>query len=71
MRVLAIDTSSNVASAAVMEDGKLLGDSILNHKKTHSQKIMVMIRELMKYLDLTVSDNDFFAAANGPGSYKG
>ena len=71
MRVLAIDTSSNVASAAVMEDGKLLGESILNHKKTHSQKIMVMIRELMQDLELTVSDIDVFAAANGPGSFTG
>ena len=46
MRVLALDTSSNVASAAIIEDGKLLGENILNHKKTHSQKIMVMIEEL-------------------------
>ena len=39
MRVLAIDTSSNVATVAVMEDELLLGEYILNHKKTHSQKI--------------------------------
>ena len=37
MRVLAIDTSSNVATVAVMEDELLLGEYILNHKKTHSQ----------------------------------
>ena len=33
MRVLAIDTSSNVATVAVMEDELLLGEYILNHKK--------------------------------------
>lgn len=71
MKVLALDTSSNVATAAVMEDGKLLGESILNHKKTHSQKIMVMIEELLKDLELTVRDIDLFAAANGPGSFTG
>lgn len=71
MKILAIDTSSNVASAAVVEDGKLLGENILNHKKTHSQKIMVMIQELMSDLELNVRDIDVFAAANGPGSFTG
>lgn len=71
MRVLALDTSSNVASAAIIEDGKLLGENILNHKKTHSQKIMVMIEELFGDLELTVHDIDVFAAANGPGSFTG
>ena len=37
MRVLAIDTSSNVATVAVMEDELLLGEYILNHKKTHTE----------------------------------
>ena len=71
MKILAIDTSSNVASAAVVEDGILLGECILNHKKTHSQKIMVMVQELINDLELTVQDIDIFAAANGPGSFTG
>ena len=71
MRVLAIDTASNVATAAVVEDDKLLGEIVLNHKKTHSQKIMVMIQQLMDDLELKVKDIDVFAAANGPGSFTG
>ncbi|MCD8181628.1 MAG: tRNA (adenosine(37)-N6)-threonylcarbamoyltransferase complex dimerization subunit type 1 TsaB [Firmicutes bacterium] len=71
MRVLAVDTSSNVAAAAVMEDDLLLGEYILNHKKTHSQKLMVMIEQLLGDLDLTVRDIDIFAAAVGPGSFTG
>ena len=54
MRVLAIDTSSNVATVAVMEDELLLGEYILNHKKTHSQKIMTMIEQILSELELTV-----------------
>ena len=42
MRVLAIDTATNVASAAVVEDGKLIGEYTINNKKTHSQLIMVL-----------------------------
>ena len=71
MRVLAVETSANVASAAVMEDDLLLGEYILNHKKTHSQKIMPMIDNLLTDLELTPSDIDVFAAAVGPGSFTG
>lgn len=71
MKILAIDTSSNVAAAAVTCDGKLIGEYILNHKKTHSQKIMPMIDELMKSAELDVSDIDLFAAVTGPGSFTG
>lgn len=71
MRVLAIDTSSNVATVAVMEDELLLGEYILNHKKTHSQKIMTMIEQLLSDLELKVDDIDVFAASTGPGSFTG
>lgn len=71
MRILALDTSSNTATAAVMEDDVLLGEYILNHKKTHSQKIMIMIERLLDDLELEVSDIDYFAAAVGPGSFTG
>lgn len=71
MRVLAIDTTSNVATAAVVEDEILLGERILNFKKTHSQKIMPMISELLEELELKAADIDMFAVANGPGSFTG
>lgn len=71
MKVLAIDTSSAVASAAVLDDGKLTAEYILNHNKTHSQKIMPMIEDIIKSSDLTINDIDIFAAAYGPGSFTG
>ena len=71
MRILAIDTSSNVAAAAVTEDGRLKGEYILNHKKTHSQKIMPMLDELMRSLEIEPADIDLFAAVCGPGSFTG
>ncbi len=71
MKILAADTSTNVAAAAVTEDNVLLGEYILNHKKTHSQKIMPMIDALLTDLELTVNDIDLFAVSNGPGSFTG
>lgn len=71
MKVLAIDTSSVVAAVALMDDEKLLGEYSINNKKTHSQKLMVMIDEIMKDLDIKPSDIDVFAASIGPGSFTG
>ncbi|WHH57564.1 tRNA (adenosine(37)-N6)-threonylcarbamoyltransferase complex dimerization subunit type 1 TsaB [Petroclostridium sp. X23] len=71
MKVLAVDTSSIVATAAILEDDKLIGEYILNHKKTHSQKLMPMIKEILSSAALKVEDIDVFAAANGPGSFTG
>lgn len=71
MKVLAIDTSTVIASVALMDDEKLLGEYSINNKKTHSQKLMVMINEIMRNLDLNPSDIDVFAASIGPGSFTG
>lgn len=71
MKVLAVDTSSIVATAAIMEDDRLIGEYILNHKKTHSQKLMPIISEILSSADLKADDIDVFAVANGPGSFTG
>lgn len=71
MKILAIDTSSNAASVAVLENNLLLGEFVLNHKKTHSQEIMPMVDDVLKRCELKVSDIDLFAAAKGPGSFTG
>lgn len=71
MKTLAIDTSATAATAAVIEDGTLIGTTTLNLKKPHSQKIMPVIEELLKLLELEPADIDLFAAAHGPGSFTG
>lgn len=54
-----------------MEDDRLLGEFIINHKKTHSRKLMPMIRELMDSLELKPEDLDLYAVSIGPGSFTG
>lgn len=71
MKVLAVDTSSSVAAVAVMDDALLLGEYLLNHEKTHSQKLVPMIKEIMDGLELLPGDIDLFAASSGPGSFTG
>lgn len=71
MKVLAIESASITASCAVSEDGNLLGEYTLNHKKTHSEKLMPLIESLMNELGLKIQDIDVVAVSEGPGSYTG
>ena len=71
MRLLAIDTSSLTATAALLDDNKLVGEYTLNHKKNHSQKLMPMIEELLDSCDTKPKEIDVFAVSLGPGSFTG
>lgn len=71
MKILAVDTSSAVASAAIVEDDKLISECVLNNKLTHSQTLMPMIDDVFKKSELKPCDIDIFAVANGPGSFTG
>lgn len=71
MKILALDTSSMTATVAILDDNKLIGEYTLNHKKSHSQKLMPMIDELIKSCDLIPNEIDVFAVSLGPGSFTG
>jgi len=71
MRALAIDTSTAMASIAVADEQGLLAGYSLMDMKTHSQKLVPMLRELLAHMDLTPADIDVFAAITGPGSFTG
>lgn len=71
MKVLAVDSSSVVATAAIVEDCKLLGELVLNHKLTHSEQLMPLVDQLLRMIELKPGDMDLYAVANGPGSFTG
>ncbi len=71
MNILAIDTSSLNATVAVLNDEKLLGEFIISNKNTHSQIIMPMLDEMLKFAGIDIDDIDVFATAIGPGSFTG
>ena len=45
MQILAFETSAKAASVALVQDGKLLGESYQNTGMTHSQTLMVMAED--------------------------
>jgi tRNA threonylcarbamoyl adenosine modification protein YeaZ len=71
MKILGIDTSSLAASISVIEDNKLICEYTINTKKTHSQKLMLMIENMFKISDLEMKDIDLIAVCEGPGSFTG
>lgn len=71
MRILAIDSSSMVATIAVVTDDILTAEYTTNYKKTHSQTLMPMIEEITKTIDLDMNTLDAIAISGGPGSYTG
>ena len=71
MKVLAVDTSTMMATCAVLEDDNLLGEYSLNQKVSSSENLVPMIKELLDSLGLHVSDIDLYGVAIGPGSFTG
>ena len=71
MLILAFETSAKAASAALLEDGKLLAESYQNTGLTHSQTLMVMAENLLHQCGKTVTDVNAVAVAAGPGSFTG
>jgi len=71
MRILAIETSAKAASAALLEDGKLLAQNMQNAGLTHSRTLLPMVHALLDGVALEVKDVDKIAVAHGPGSFTG
>ncbi len=71
MKILAVESSAVAAAAALVEDGKLLGEAFLNVGLTHSCTLMPMIESLLQNAGVSVRDVDLFAVSNGPGSFTG
>ena len=71
MTILSIDTSGKTASVALSKDGRLLGETSIVTRLTHSQVILPMVQKLLADCETDINDIDCVAAANGPGSYTG
>ena len=71
MLILALDSSALPASAALLEDDKILSEFYINTKQTHSQTLMPMVDAVLKTAQKTLNDLDCIAVSAGPGSFTG
>lgn len=71
MKLLVLESSGLVASVALMEEDKLIGEYTVNFKKTHSQTLLPMVDELVKNVGLDLKELDAIGISKGPGSFTG
>lgn len=71
MKILSIDTSSNICSVSILENKNVIYNKSLKNTLTHSEKLMPMIEEAFNNISFNISDIDLFTCSKGPGSFTG
>lgn len=71
MKYLTIDTTTKVSTVALAEDEKLIGEGFLHTAKTHSERIIPMIDQLLAAADWRLRDLEMIGVVRGPGSFTG
>ena len=71
MKILAIDSTANTSTVALLENETLLGIYTANTKNTHSETLLPMIKHLLSTLRVSNDQIDVYAVSNGPGSFTG
>lgn len=71
MKVLGIDSSGLVASAAIVSEEALIAEFTINNKQTHSQTLLPMIDQVVQMSNVSLEEIDGIAVAAGPGSFTG
>ncbi|MBB6454859.1 tRNA threonylcarbamoyladenosine biosynthesis protein TsaB [Salirhabdus euzebyi] len=71
MKVLAMDTSNQVMSVAILNDNQVIGEYTTNVKQNHSVRLMPAIDRVMKDAGIQPNEIEKMAVAVGPGSFTG
>ena len=71
MKILGIDSSGLVASAAIADEKNIIAEFTVNNKQTHSQTLLPMIEKVVDMSGIELEQLDAIAIAAGPGSFTG
>lgn len=71
MNILAIDTSSNLCSVAILQENVVVDEINLDNGKTHSENLMPMVAEILERNHFKLSDMELICCSVGPGSFTG
>lgn len=69
--VLAIETSGNLCSVAVLLSEDIYSECNVNKKNIHSEILFELINNSLAKLSLTINDISTIAISEGPGSFTG
>ena len=71
MRLLALETATLAGGAALLDAGRLIGESRLNIALTHSERLMAVVDRLLQDCGWDATSLDALAVSIGPGSFTG
>jgi tRNA threonylcarbamoyladenosine biosynthesis protein TsaB len=71
MKLLAVDTATMLGGVAIIDDGRLVFESRLNVRITHSERVMREIDLALGAASMDIADIDVFGISTGPGSFTG
>lgn len=71
MKILSIDTASNICGVSILEDTNLLYKLDTDTGRTHSENLMPMIRQAFVETNLSLKDIGLIVCDKGPGSFTG
>ena len=71
IRILALDTTGECASIALIGDGEVIEEARLESTDGFAHVLFPAIEQLLARHAIAIRDIDFFAAASGPGSFTG
>ncbi len=71
MHILAVDTSTDICSVAVLKDGEVLGERSLRVRTGHSGTILNLIDDVLGSSGLNKKEINLIATGIGPGSFTG
>ena len=69
--MLHIETSTNVCSVAVSEDGQCIYEQTERGSMNHAERLGTMVDEALSFTDSHAIPFDAVAVSSGPGSYTG
>src|SRR3954453_22694664 len=71
MRILALDTTTQAGSVALVEDGGVVLERAGDPTHPHAERLPRDILDLLAAAGCRTAEVDLFAVASGPGSFTG
>jgi tRNA threonylcarbamoyladenosine biosynthesis protein TsaB len=71
MLILALDTSSDLGSLALLQDGAVLSETHTGGRMEHAAQLFPKLQQLLGKTRLRLNEIDLYAVGIGPGSFNG
>jgi len=69
MKILGVDTSTQLVTAGIVDDNRVLGEISFNLKMRQAERLLPLISNLLDEAKLEISDLDGLGVATGPGFF--